>query len=682
MPHKMSESEYLDVLNSFEADAKQHNTNFNNENEELLRRYKGELYGDELPERSSVVSNDVQDVVESDMPSLARNFLGARKPCIFEPRTLDPEEINEAREKTEYVDFIVRGQDESFRTQHNFLKDIEIQKLGALKYFVEDIVEKRTVTHEDISFEELAALEESLKDENSTEVKITNRSEIDETPNGERLDVTFEVTRNKRQVKVIGIPLESLLISRNATSEEDATLVGDTVRKSRGELLQEGFSMEQIKDLPTSGLRQGENATLSHIRFNDEGGVAPESFKAWANEKVDISDFLVKIDKDGDGFAERRHIVKSGDVILEDEAFEIVNYAITSAILMPHTIIGTSRAELAAPVARIKTTLLRGILDNSYAHNAPQIGINDNVEMDDLLVKRPNGIVRVDGTENPGQSIFTMNIEYIGDKALQVIQHMDSIRAQTTGTLLASQGLNSDTFEKETAARFNGVQDDSQAKIELVVRVIAETAYCRMYSGIAWLISQYQTTEVEMMVLGKPLTVNPANWKHRHQVKSTLGLGSGDGERTTETLSTVYTIQQQLKAQGSPLVDEVKIYNTLDSILKSLDIHNTTEFFNNPERPEQLITAENEKLKVLLQQLQQTVEQLQNPLAEAERISAEAKLIEAKGKAGLKAAEITEDVRQFDVTTAEKSKQSDRDLAVDLTKIVVDSGKDIEGSLV
>ena len=678
----MNDDQYLSVLNSFEADAVQYNTNFNTDNEELQRRYKGELYGDEKPERSKVVSNDVQDTVESDMPSLARNFLGARKPCIFEPNTLDPEEIDEAKEKTEYVDWIVRKQVDSFRTQHGFLKDIEVQNMGALKYFMEDIVEKRVIPYEDISFEELTRIEAELSEDERDTVEITERSDVRTEGEEERLDVKFEVTRKVRKVKVIGIPLESLLISTNASSEEDANLVGDTVRKTRGELLQEGFDIELISKLPTAPNKKGDKSSLPDIRFDKDTGIDQDSFNAWATQNVDISDLYVKIDKDGDGVAERRHIIKSGNEILSDDPFEIVPYAITSAILMSHTIKGISRAELAAPIAKIKTAIIRGMQNNAYAVNEPMLGVNEDVNMDDLLVRRPNGLVRTEGNTNPGNSIFPMNIDYIGDKALQVVNYWDQAKAQTIGTIIASQGLQADAFKEETATRFQGMKDASQAKIELVVRVIAETAYCRMYAGIAWLVSQYQTTEVEIKVLGKPLTVNPSNWKHKHQPTSTLGLGSGDGERTTETLSSIYGLQTQLKVEGSVLVDEVKRYNTLDSLLKSLDIHNTSEFFNNPERPDELITAQNELLTQAVQQLQQMVEQLQNPLAEAEEIKANASLITAQGKAQLEVAKLMEQIRQFDVTTAQDSVQFDKTLSKDLTKIEADTGENVPGSVI
>jgi hypothetical protein len=675
----MNKDQYLTVLNAYEHDASQNIDQVNCVNAELQRRYNGEPYGDELPERSSYVSNDVMDVIEADMPGLARSFLGAGKICVFQPTTDKQEDIEEAKQKTEYIDWIVRGQKDSFRVQHGFLKDIEINKFGALKFFMEEKTDKRQVEYENISLSELSALEESLNGENVQNVEIIARTEIGGNEENQTVSVTFEVTQKTKIARVIGVPPESLLLSSGATSAEDANLVGDKIIRTRGELLQEGFTEKQIIDLPT---HSSSSSTLTQIRLNDTGGVHEDSFKAWSNESVQISDFVVMIDKDGDGIPERRKIIKSGNVILSDELFDIAPYVITSAMLISHSAIGISRAEITAPTALIQTTLKRGLLDNSYAHNSPQIGINDNVNVDDLAVRRPGGLVRVAGENNPGQSIFGMNIEYVGAQALQVIQYMDQSRAQTTGTLMASQGLHSDQFAQETAARFNGVQDASKSKIELVARVIAETAYKSLYDGLAWMVSQFQNTDVEIMVLGKALTVNPSNWKFKHFAKSTIGLGAGDGERTTETITGILNLQRQLKAEGSPLVDDSKIYNSIDSLLKSLDIHNTVEFFNNPAQPEQLIRAENEAMKAALQQAQQMLQQMQNPLAEAEKIKAEASLIGKKSDRDLNAAKLLENQRQFDVSAEQKAISDKQKLAFDLTKLEADTNKDIPGSLI
>lgn len=697
-PEPMTESEYITVLNSYEADARTANTKYVKDSAELLRRYKGEPYGNERDERSKVISNDVMDVVESDMPALTRIFLSLNKIVTFTAGPGGADDLEEANQKTEYIDWIVRRQKDSFRTQFSFLKDVISQKMGALKWFMEDVKETKEETFEDLSAEELQIFMASLEGDDVQKVEIVERGETVMRNDGpfkiETFNGKIKVTVKTRKAKVISVPLESLLFSSNAQSEDTADLVGDRIDRTRGELLKEGYKAEVINKLRISPNQ--ENTQLPQIRLNDQGGVDSsdnDGFRVWANQKVEICDLYVMIDKDGDGIAERRHVLKSGDVILEDEAFPQVPYAICSAILMQHAITGISRAELAAPTAEIQTAIKRGVLDNIYAVNAPQIGVNDLVDHDDLLTKRPGGIVRVDGKESPSNSIFPFNVPYIGDKALQVIQHFDQERAQTTGVLATSQGLSSDTFEKETATRFKGVEEANQAKIELVVRVISEIAYKRMYDGIADMVSQYQTTEQEIMVLGEPLRVNPAKWRFNHSVNSSVGLGAGDATSKVQTLTGILTIQTQLLERGSPLVDEVKIYNTVDAIMKASDIHDTAPFFNNPERPNELVQAENEKLKGVLQQMQQAIEQQQNPFTEAEMIKAQSKqqtdqvkaqtdMTKTKADVALKIENLKEEARQFDISTAQDEKQSQEKLALELTKIEATTGKDVPGSVI
>ena len=72
---QMTEETLLHELDQMTHDATGNNSTFTAKTAELLDRYEGNPYGDELPERSHVISNDVMDLVEADMPSLARVFL-------------------------------------------------------------------------------------------------------------------------------------------------------------------------------------------------------------------------------------------------------------------------------------------------------------------------------------------------------------------------------------------------------------------------------------------------------------------------------------------------------------------------------------------------------------------------------------------------------------------------------
>lgn len=686
MPHKMTDSELVSLVSQAESQAAIFSGDLMRDNTKYLEAYLGEKTGDfaAIPNQSSVVSTDIADVVESDMPSLARIFLGSGNIITFTPNTENEIETQEAEEKTKYVNWIIRSQPESFQLIHNWLKDAEIQKNGVVKYFIEDHKEVEMVEYENVDVNELSAIRDSLVGSFVDKVKV-DIVEQEETTSEQTFNIKFRVTTEKQKVCIINIPPESFLITRNASSIDDAEMVGDRVRKTRSELLADGFKRELIDKLPKVSDKAVQESNIASVRNRDQGGEYNESTIAeWASEYVEISDLYVKVDFDGDGIAERRHIMISGNVVLINEYFNHVPYASLSALLMPHKAIGRSRAEITYQTQLQKTALMRGMNDNIYMVSNPRNVVHGDVDLDDMLTVRTNGIVRLDedSTILPQSAVFPLQTPYIGDRTLQVIQYIDQARAQTSGNLLASQGLDADAISKETATRFSGVQDAGAAKIELMARNYAETGFRKLFEGIAWLVSRYQNTETELRVLGKALTVNPKGWKYNHYVESNVGLGAGENDKLIEALQGLYGIQQQLKATGSALVDDDKLYSTLNRITDGLGLPRTSEFFNDPKEPDDLLKAHNEQLNSMVIQLQEQLQMTQNPLAEAEQIKQQAFLVKAQSDAQIKVAELQSKNEHFQQELEASSKKQIEELALKLTELELKYQKDVPGALV
>ena len=685
---KMTDNELASILSQAERQAAIYTGEFMADNEKYLNAYMGYKTGDfsHSDEQSGAVSTDVADVIESDMPSLARVFLGSGDVVTFVANTENEKEIKEAEEKTKYVNWIVRNQPESFHTIHNWLKDAEIQKNGVVKYFIEEQKEVDEHEYSGLSAEEMVSVSDSLKGHDVDRVKVEVAEQLEDVEM-QTFDIKFRVTTTKKKICIINIPPESFLITKNATSIDDASLVGDRVKKTRGELLAEGFPKDKINELPTVDYEDKKQSNINSIRNKDQGGSTPSSstdLSDWANEEVEISDLYCKVDFDGDGIAERRHIMMSGNVILVNEYFNHVPYASLSAILMPHKAIGRSRAEITYETQRQKTALVRGMMDNMYMVNNPRHIVHDDIDLDDMLTVRTNGIVRLDEESNvlPGQAVFPLTVPYIGDKNLMTLQYVDQARAQTTGSLLSNQGLSADKINQETATRFNGVQDASDAKIELIARNYAETGFRKLYEGIAWLASRFQDEQQEFKVLGKPLSIKPTSWLYNHHVESNVGLGAGNNEKLIESLQGVYAIQQQEIQLGSGLADSKDKYNTLKRIVDGLGLPSVKEFFNDPEEPDELLLAQNEQLNLMVLQLQQQLQQMQNPLAESEKIKAEATLIKAQSDNQIKLLEAQQDQQQFIMSMNQQNKEFQENLAKQLTELELKYNRDIKGSSV
>lgn len=671
---EMSESELLALVNEAEHDAVRYSGEWMAENEDYLKRYFRYQYGDEMEGQSSVVASDVPDVVESDMPSHVRTFLGSKNIMQFEPASASERDKQEAKEKTIYINHIVRHQPDSFKVIHDWMKDAEIQKLGVVNFGYEENEKTELIEFDNLDDDEMSLLDIELNLQAEQGIKIEYVGQ-DTNEDGTHY-IKVRKTWMDKQFFVRGIPTEDFIISRNASSEDDAEIVGHQAKVTKGELIAAGYPVEMVKRLPSNDERD-DQSNMKSLRFRSEGGEdESEDVNHWVNRLVDVSYLYMKVDYDGDNVAERRYIVKAGNQIIENEQFEMVPYAILSAVLMPHSAIGRGRAEFVTDHQRINTVLWRQILDNVYRVNNGRVVVNDDeTNIDDLLTVRPNGIVRTTG--DPRMAVAALETPYIGNQALQVVQYVDSLRAQTVGQQLANQGLEADRFHRETATRFEGVQDAAQAKIELVQRVFAETGFRKLYCGLAWFVSRYQNEKKEIQVLGKPMTIDPRKWMSANHVSCNVGLAAGDDEQTINNMASLLQIHTQLKASGSPLTDDKKIYNILERIIEAMGINRVNDYANNPEIPEELMMAQLEQAMAMNEQLMAVAEQ--NPLAEAQRIDAQAKLIAAEAKQETDVARLMEEQRQFNVKQQQDFAAKMAELEAKYTELELKYNTDIKG---
>ncbi len=351
----MSETELLAVLRSQIGDTtRDADDTLRQSNLELYNRYNLEPYGNEEEGRSQVQSSDVFDTVESDMVAFTRIFQGANKVMEFRPTEgADPEEVEEANQKTEYADFLVRRQHDSFCAINGWMKAAGFTKASILHYYHETVEKPEYVKFEGLSEIELAQTLETLEGE-----KGVDRVDIESQDEDEgAFNVRFKLVRKRKRIAYSHIPAEDFRITRGSESKDSAPLVGHVTRKTKGELIAEGYDKALIKGLPITG---DEKAETRRKRFEDQGGYDKETGYHWTNDKVEVEVLYSLVDYDCDDIPERRHILKIGQHVLENEPFGHVPYAMLSQILVPHSVIGKSRGEQASRYQRRKPLFAGG----------------------------------------------------------------------------------------------------------------------------------------------------------------------------------------------------------------------------------------------------------------------------------------------------------------------------------
>lgn len=671
----MKEHELLAILENLEQDAVNYSGEFMELNETLLDEYFGNPYGDEQEDESQVVSTDVSDTVESDLTSLMRVFGTSQPVFIFEPTNASPQAKQEAEEKTAYINWIINSQDNSYKIKHDWIKSGLMQKFGVVRFGVEEsekVVEKE---FEARTPEELVLLVTEFQ-------SVHPNAEI--VSHGDDGEVTLKYKQERKRFVIENIPTENFLISRNAPSINDAALVGDRCQVTKSYLVEMGIDVDIVRELPsiesdgaTSGADQ--SGSLRTIRFQDQGGDYAPNTTHWTNELVWLYNLYPLIDYDDDGIAERRHILKVGRTILENDPHEIAPYAMFSSVPMPHLAIGRCRAELSSQTQRIKTFLNRQLMNNIANVGNSGVVVNDELtNVDDLLVGRTNRIVRTAG--DPMTAVAPLQTNYIGEGILQVVQYFDSLKGISTGDQLANQGLDSDQLYSETATRYLGVREENEAKIELVARNIAEIGFRDLYVGLAWLVENYQNEELEIMVLGQPMKVDPRRWKFDHHLVCQVGLAAGDDQSVIQNMSGLITIDAQLKQTGSLLVDDKKTYNKLAKMCRAMGLYKMSELYNDPEIPQELLLAQNEQLMNGLEQAQMQIRQMSNPLADVERIKAQKEISIKQQEMMLELEKFKEEIRQFNVKTTSDRITQDQKLMLEATKIEATTNKNVPGS--
>jgi hypothetical protein len=306
-------------------------------------------------------------------------------------------------------------------------------------------------------------------------------------------------------------------------------------------------------------------------------------------------------------------------------------------MIMPHRHIGRSYADLTMDIQLIKSTLIRGQLDNMYLANNGRYAISDRVNLDDMLTSRPGGIVRVDG--DPGTGIMPLSHPPLPASSFGMVEYMDSMKEKRTGITAYNQGLDSNSLNK-TATGVAQIMNASQQRIELVARTFAETGVKELFKLVHYLVRTTLTKPDIIRLRNKWVEVDPREWKARKDLSISVGLGAGNKDQQLVHLTSILNMQKEAIAVG--LTNPEKIYNALAKLTQNAGFKNPEEFWVNPANtPEQEGQKEDKpsEAEIMIQgqlqieqqkaqaQLQQEQVRSQNDvIIEREKIAAQAEL--------------------------------------------------------
>ena len=440
---------------------------------------------------SKIVSSDTTEVIESYTALTTKLLLDNNKLANFVPRSARPRDIHQAKVASDLVNYCIFNKNDGWKTINTWVKSAYLYGNGTLSWSWAESFE--------YEMEEYDQINETVLDELLSDplVEIVGDLEVIENYEEGPQEQLYQNVRLRRKVdnsKVVleAIPPEAFLINKDAKSIQDATFVAKVVELSYSEIRQMFPSFK--KDLSEIG----ENAEVGRgMSWSQEISSRKESvgIDNWllneaadesdeANTVLEVIECWIRTDRDGDGIAELKHVIKAGDDILQEDDVSYIPVADLNPVEIPHEYHGLSLADMVRPQMQATTAILRGFVENVYFGNYGRTLADPNVvDFSALQNPVPKQVIATNGPAV--NSVQQLGPDPISPGTQGMLEYLQLQKEQSTGLSKAAMGLNDALYVSgNSEAKIAGAQNAAQIRIEHIARRFMETGFKDLCRGL------------------------------------------------------------------------------------------------------------------------------------------------------------------------------------------------------
>lgn len=587
-----NEEELQGVLKSEMDDAKDFIDQIDEDRADATDYYLGNAPTAQSSMQSEFVSTDVRDSVLFMLPSIMRTFFGTNKIVEFIPH--GPEDIQLAKQQTDYINYIIQQKNPGFKVLYDAFKDALIRKTGFVKAYWDDSITASTHEYTDISPEAYQALtldpnveviEEKIEMQSMTFMNPETGEEMtQETPAS--YDVKIRRIKPKDQVVIEAVPTEEVLISRHARDLNTSPYVAHRMVKTVSDLVAMGYDKEQMEQFAGSGSEVDEDSyDLEQARnpYADFTGVD----RADSNSKnVLYVEHYVFYDLDGDGIDERIRVctVGNGLNIVNSTPWDDLPITLFCPDPEPHTSIGSCPADYLMPIQAAKSQIMRDTLDSLGHAIFPRMGIVEGqVNIDDVLNTDIGQPIRM---RAPGM-VQPFSVPFVGKEAFPVLSYLDEAKENRTGVSKASAGLNAEALQSTTSAAVSATMSGAQGRVELICRHFAD-GMKDLFKLVNSLVIKHQEGQDMMRLNNEFIPVDPRYWDADKDMVINVGISKNSDEEKFQVLTALSQKQEQILqtlGPNNPLVNLQQYANTLTKMIEMAGFKDATTFINTQVPP-------------------------------------------------------------------------------------------------
>lgn len=417
--------------------------------------YFGEKYGNEIENKSQIVSREIKKHSEWLQSSILDPFIST--PDIIRCNPTNPSSIECAKQAELLLNTQFCRQFSRFNFLSKALKIIDIEGTCVVKTGWEVCEEERDILRKE-------------------EIPIINpeTGEILVNPNNNEPILQVKEYVSKEKVLLVNKP--SAILCRNEDIFIDPTCLGDMDKCQ--------FIVHRWKtDLSTLKI-DGRYKNLDKIILDEEldnnyrknvENSKTFYFSDDARKKITVYEYWGNYDINDDGIVEPIVCAWVGNVIIRLDKNPYPDkkppFIIAPLLPMPFQIYGESNAEILSDIQKIKTATIRGIIDNMANSNNAQIGIKRGAldkTNETRMLKGENFVFNTTATD-----FFVGNYNQLPSSVFNMLQLLDSEAQSLTG--INTYGNNQTTnMIGESNSSSRGVLDGGNLRKLMIVKSISE----------------------------------------------------------------------------------------------------------------------------------------------------------------------------------------------------------------
>ena len=569
---------------------------------------------------SKIVSSDTTETIEAYLAIISELMFNNNRLAKFKSWSASPSAIAAANDASDLVNYTIFKKNNGWELMNTWVKSALLWKNSIIRW---DFVEDKST-----SFEEYESLTEEALDLKLSDKDIEVVGELNFNPSTNSYeDIRLKRTYDMSRVKIENVPPENFLISRDASSIEDANFIGVQVEMSRSDIrkmypdIAEGVS--DWSELPSSDEDHSSYSEDVAVRKKVTGqtywsGAAyDDASMLEANRNVAVTECWMKIDRDGDGIAELKHFIVAGSIILHEEDCKYVPMASLSPFEIPYEFYGLSIADMTRSTTLTSTAILRGFVENTYLSNySPKLADPNVVDFSALQNMRPKQIIPTNG--NPQGAVADLPPSTISAGTVPLLQHLQVHKEQATGMSKAAQGLNDELYVSgNSEMKLSQVMNASQKRIQHIARKFAEGGFKRLCEGVFKTIRENMD---EVTILsdrrGEILDLDLKNLPECIELEVDVNLGENSNANKRDKLMLLASqLIPMLKESGQGMmIKPDAVANIAFDLVNSLDLkpeqyledHTTKEFLEKAKKAMESAEEDKNKLKEIASRVEES----------------------------------------------------------------------------